>query len=171
MSFAWSTIGFAHPVPPVHYHEYALSGLLTEVSGHILFGLAAVLVTRDIGLAMLAGGESILIDVDHLLPALGYPVEGRLAHSVFFALVAAGVLAYVSRRGGRPNRGVFAVTLSAFGAHLSYDVFAGNGVFFLAAPLSFSSFNLPLWTWLPLEVAAFITAAFSVLPRLRPFPQ
>ena len=150
LSFLWSGLGFLSPVPPVHFHEYAFPALVTEVGGHVLFGVLAALPTLDPGLVLLAGGESVLIDSDHLLAALGYPVEGRLAHSVFFALFAAAVLGYLAAKSGRRRRGVSFVTLSSVAAHLSYDVFAGNGFFYIVAPLSFASFLFPPWTWLPL---------------------
>ncbi len=161
MSFLWSALGFLSPVPPVHFHEYAFPALVTEVGGHVLFGVLAALPTMDAGLVLLAGGESILIDSDHLLLALGYPVAGRLAHSVFFAAFAASVLAYLAMRSGRPWRGVFFVTLSSVAAHLSYDVFAGNGFFYILAPMSFASFEFPLWTWLPLLALGFALAYFG----------
>ena len=164
LSFLWSALGFLSPVPPIHLHEYAFPALVTEVGGHVLFGLLAALPTMDIGLVLLAGGESVLIDSDHLLAALGYPVEGRLAHSAFFAIFAALVLAYLARRSGRGGRGVFFVTLSSVAAHLSYDVFAGNGFFYIAAPLSFASYEFPLWTWLPLLL---IGVALSSFGRIR----
>ncbi|MDE1858198.1 MAG: hypothetical protein KGI26_03915 [Thaumarchaeota archaeon] len=164
LSFLWSALGFLSPVPPIHLHEYAFPALVTEVGGHVLFGLLAALPTMDMGLVLLAGGESVLIDSDHLLAALGYPVEGRLAHSAFFALFAALALAYLARRSGRRGRGVFFVTLSSVAAHLSYDVFAGNGFFYIAAPLSFASYEFPLWTWLPLLL---IGVALGSLGRLR----
>lgn len=151
-SFLWSTLGFASPVPPVHFHEYAFPALAREVGGHILFGTIAALPTMDYGLILLAGGESILIDSDHLLAALGYPVEGRLAHSLFFALAAAGILAYLSMKSGGSPRGVFFVTLSSVAAHLGYDVFAGGGLFYILSPLSFTSYDFPFWTWIPLII-------------------
>ena len=157
-SFLWSTLGFASPIPPVHFHEYAFPALAKEVGGHVLFGVVAALPTMDYGLILLAGGESILIDSDHLLAALGYPVEGRLAHSVFFALAAAGVLAYVAMKSGSPPRGAFFVTLSSVAAHLSYDVFAGGGLFYILSPLSFSAYDFPFWTWLPLVVLGGVLA-------------
>lgn len=163
MSFLWSVLGFASPVPPVHLHEYAFPALVTEVGGHILFGVVAAAPTMDAGLVLLAAGESVLIDSDHLLAALGYPVEGRLAHSVFFALFAAGVLAYLAMKSGRRPRGVFLVTLSSVAAHFSYDVFAGNGVFYLFSPASFAAYDFPYWTWLPLVAVAVL---LNALPRV-----
>ena len=56
-----------------------------------------------------------------------------------------------AKRGGQ-GRGVFFVTLSSVAAHLSYDVFAGNGFFYIIAPISFASFEAPFWVW-PLLLA------------------
>jgi len=98
LAFVWSAFGFLTPTTPVHFHEYAFPAVVTEVGGHVLFGAVAALPSLDIGLVMLASGESLLIDWDHLLAALGYSVEGRLAHSIFFALAAAALLAYLSMR-------------------------------------------------------------------------
>jgi hypothetical protein len=169
-SFLWSAIGFLHPVPPAHLHEYALPALATEVGGHVLFGVAAALPSLDYGLVLLAGGESVLIDSDHLLAALGYPVEGRLAHSVFFALAAACVIGYASSKGGGPGRGAFFVTLSSVAAHLSFDVFAGNGLFDVLSPVSFAAFDFPYWTWPLLMAAALSMAAAAGAGRLRALP-
>jgi hypothetical protein len=156
VSFLWSGFGFLSPTTPVHLHEYSLGALAQEVGGHVLFGVAAALVTLNVPLILLAGAESILIDVDHLLPALNSPVEGRLAHSVAFAVVSAVLLSYLARKNGRLNRGVLLVTLAAAAAHLSYDVFAGNGLFPLLSPFTLSDFNFPAWTWVPLEAIALL---------------
>ena len=97
-------------------------------------------VTLDSSLILLAGAESILIDADHLLSALDFAVEGRLAHSASFAIAAALV-----------NKMVFLVTLAAVSTHLGYDVFAGNGLFPLLAPFTTTSYSFPTWTRVPLE--------------------
>ncbi len=162
-AFSWSFLGFASPTPPVHFHEYALGALATEVGGHIVFGVVAALPTLDPDLILLAGGESVLIDMDHLLAAQGYPVGGRLAHSVFFALVAALLLAYLARKSGRPARGAFFVTLSSVAAHVSYDVFAGNGSFAILSPVSLASYAFPEWTWPLLLGLGFVMNVLSTL--------
>jgi hypothetical protein len=161
-SFVWSLMGFASPIIPVHFHEYAFPALVTEVGGHVLFGIIAAAPTLDKGLILLAGGESVLIDSDHLLASFGYPVEGRLAHSVFFALLAAAMLGYTAMKRGRSGRGVFFVTLSSVAAHLSYDVFAGNGFFSILAPFSFPSYEFPGWTWpILIAVAVFLSTVVN----------
>ena len=80
-----------------------------------------------------------------------------------FLWAASLVLGYLARRSGRSGWKVSLVTLSAVAAHLSYDVFAGNGFFYILSPLSFASFRLPLWTWAPLFLVAF---ALNLLPRV-----
>lgn len=161
-------MGFVSPTPPVHLHEYSLPALTQEVVGHVLFGVTAAFVTLNARLILLAGAESILIDADHVLPALNFSVEGRLAHSLSFAIVVALVLAYLAKRGGRMNRAVFLVTVAAVATHLSYDVFAGNGLFPLFAPFTMTSYSPPPWAWLPLESAAVLLCAMVRLLRSAP---
>ncbi len=162
LAFLWSGIGLLSPTTPIHFHEYSFPALLTEIGGHFLFGLAAGLITLDSALILLCGAESILIDADHLLTVLNFPVETRLAHSVAFAILAALALSYSTRGGARLNRKVLFVTISAAAAHLSYDVFAGNGLVPILAPFNLSLFTLPFWTWPLLE---FLAVATNVLPR------
>ncbi|MDG6969679.1 MAG: hypothetical protein JRN54_01025 [Nitrososphaerota archaeon] len=105
LSFLWSAMGFASPVTPAPLGEYSSAQIVREIGGHLLFGVLAALPTMDAWLVLLSAGESILIDVDHILGALGFHVAGRLAHSVFFALAAAALLACLSARIGRQGRG------------------------------------------------------------------
>lgn len=165
LSFLWSAMGFASPVTPAPLGEYSSAQIVREIGGHLLFGVLAALPTMDAWLVLLSAGESILIDVDHILGALGFHVAGRLAHSVFFALAAAALLACLSARIGRQGRGVFFVTLAAVASHLSYDAFAGNGLFYVLSPLSFAAYLFPYWTW-PVLLAAAL--GLSAMARLSP---
>jgi len=158
-AFGWSLLGFLSPITPQHFHEYTPVLLAWEVGGHVLFGLVAAAPTLDPSLALLCGAESIAIDSDHILAALDLPVEGRLAHSVSFALVAPILLSYLTRGSRGSSRGVPLVTLSAIADHMSFDVFAGNGVVPLLSPFSLAYFDLPYWTWVPLEALAVFLAA------------
>lgn len=170
-SFLWSAIGFASPITPVHFHEYSLPALAREVGGHLLFGVVAAAPTLDAGLILLAGGESVLIDSDHLLAALGYPIGGRMAHSVFFALAVACLLAYLSGRSGRGARGVFFVTLAAVAAHIGYDVLAGNGTFYFLSPFSLDAYVFPGWAWAPLLLAGVALSLVGAREVRIPFRQ
>ncbi|HEV2139039.1 MAG TPA: metal-dependent hydrolase [Nitrososphaerales archaeon] len=153
ISFLWSTIGFASPTPAIHYHEYALSSLATEILGHALFGVAAGVGTGRVDLALLCGADAVLIDSDHLLASLNFPVLGRLSHSLPFTLVISLVLLAVPQR-FVPRRTLVLVTTSSILSHLSYDVLAGNGQFPLLAPISFQSIGFPDFSWPVLELAA-----------------
>ncbi|MDG6902648.1 MAG: hypothetical protein JRM80_11920 [Nitrososphaerota archaeon] len=166
-ALAWSLFGLLTPVAPTHFHEYSLGAFLTEVGGHLAWGIAAGVFTLDPALALLVAGESVLIDSDHLLSALNLPLEPRVAHSVFFAVSAALFLAYVGRRAGRVDRGIFFATLGAVAGHLSYDVFAGYALFPVLSPLSNAYFSFPYSSWVLLEAMAAALCALSWLPRVR----
>ena len=161
LALAWSLFGFLSPVaPPPHYHEYSLGQLVQEVGGHILFGAVAALPTLDPALIMLCGAESILIDADHLLPAFNVPVEPRIAHSISFALVVGLLTARAAREGGK-GRGVLGVAWAALAAHMSFDVFAGDGFFPLLAPFTLADFPFPFYSW-PLLEAMAIGLSFGI---------
>jgi hypothetical protein len=160
ISFAWSTLGFLTPVTPVHLHEYPLRSLLVEVGGHVLFGLVAALPTMDISLILLCGGEAILIDADHVMGALSLPVQTRLSHSIGFILLGPLVMGRIATKNRGFSRPVTVVTFASVLAHLSYDVFAGNGSVPIFDPASIGFFTLPYWSWLPLEVGAFAVCGY-----------
>jgi hypothetical protein len=78
--------------------------------------------------------------------------------------MAARVLAYLAIKNGGSGKGVFFITLASVAAHLSDDVFAGNGFFYILAPLSFASYEFPFWSWPPLLG---VGLAFGLVARLR----
>jgi hypothetical protein len=160
LSFAWSALGLLTPTEPAHLHEYPLRGLLVEIGGHVLFGLAAALPTLDIGLILLCGGEAIVIDADHLMGALNLPVQTRLSHSIGFAIVGPLVMGWVARKNRGFNRTVMLVTFASVMAHISYDVFAGNGSVPFLDPASIGFLTFPYWTWVPFEAAALAICAY-----------
>lgn len=157
-SFLWSFTGFFFPAGPGQSYEYSFSGLATEVGGHFLFGALVGLASSRIGLAALGGAEAVLIDSDHVLASLGFPVLGRLSHSVPFAAAMAVVFLLLPLR--MQARGVLvAVTIGSILSHLSYDVLAGDGQFPLLAPFTNRVFVLPYWSWPLLEVGGLVMVA------------
>src|ERR1700731_1326640 len=88
LSLIYSLVGFLYYQPGSHYHEYQLGKLAIEIGGHYLFGFLAALPLLDLDLALLTGGLAILIDVDHVLSALGFNVSGRPDHSILFLIVS-----------------------------------------------------------------------------------
>ncbi len=165
-SLAWSFLGLLSPTSGGRVQEYPFPGIIPEVGGHLLFGLVAGLATHSFDLIALCTALSLLIDFDHLAPALGLPIGFRLAHSIFFALTSAALLTLLFRRGGRRDFRIFGVVVSAISAHLSYDIVAGYGVFPLFFPISSVSSPLPGYAWIPIELAA-ITVNLGVFLWLR----
>jgi hypothetical protein len=165
ISIVWSLAGFLEPVPPVHFHEYSLASFTTEVGGHLLWGFVAALPSLDPTLILLVMGESILIDLDHVLPVLNLPVEPRLAHSISFALLAALLLAYLGRRGAKLDRGILFATLGSVAGHFSYDIYAGYALFPVLAPLTTAYFSFPFYAWYPFEASALVLCLLSWFPR------
>ncbi len=167
ISFVWSLSGFFLPTTS-KFGEYTSSEIFQEVAGHVLFGLLVGAFSFDLHLALVCGASSMLIDLDHTMSALGFPVLARTAHSAIFAIVAGLIVAYMTRPS--QSRPMMSVTIvGAVLSHLSYDAFAGYGVFPILAPISFSLYSFPAWTWLGLEVSAMTLVLVTAL-KVRRLP-
>jgi len=169
VAFLFSLVGFLHPEPAVHYHEYSASAFVLEIVGHFSFGFLAASPLLDVGLALWVGSMAVLIDTDHLLAALGFAVSSRPDHSLAFAAVSSVALALLARRFRVPSSK--SVKMPFLGpvvvlSHIAYDVFSatstqpgGGGAFPLFIPLTFETVDFVGWYWLLFEG---IAAAASV---------
>lgn len=166
-SFVWSLLGFASPVPPAHLREYTLGTFAVEVGGHLLFGAVAALPTMDLRLIALCTGEASLIDSDHILSALNFPVETRLSHSIGFLILMTVAISWVATRGKRLDVRVMLTTVAAILAHFSYDIYAGNGEFPVFAPVSLTPVQFPHWTWAVFEASAIAVASLVLAMKWR----
>ena len=171
LSFSYSFVGFLHYQPGSHFHEYAFAKLAIEIGGHFIFGFAAAIPLLDFGVAILAGSLAVLLDSDHILSALNFPVSGRPDHSLLFMLVSTLLILYLGSR-MRLSRNLILklvfvgpVTLLA---HISYDVFAASGsTFQLLIPFDFAQIYLPYYAWAVFEAAALLLSFLGLyLSRL-----
>ncbi len=123
MSFSYSFFGFYSPQAKT-IKRFDTFGSLTpqEVGGHFLFGFIAGLPFRKLRMAVLCGLMALVLDTDHILNAAGFEVQGRLSHSIPFAIIASvlvGTIAYMifnypaqanskplTPRGTRINKGI-----------------------------------------------------------------
>jgi uncharacterized membrane protein len=167
LSLAYSFIGFLYYQPGSHYHEYEFAKLAIEIGGHYLFGFIAALPLMDLDIALLTGALAILIDIDHILSALGYSVSGRPDHSILYLIVSTSFILYLGTRLRLSNQllakllFVGPITLLA---HLSYDVFAAGGTTFqILIPFSYQEFFFADWTWIVFESAAIILALVGLI--------
>jgi hypothetical protein len=154
---------------------------IQEIGGHFLFGFIVSLPLRNLKIAILTGLMALTIDSDHLLNLSGLHIQGRIDHSIAFAilssviigLIAAKVYFKISRERTekaeeRKGNNIFTIlsrsgcnsffifflfiTLSAFISHIAYDVFVDDKAKFpLLAPFSFSEFVIPRTYGLPIE--------------------
>ncbi|MDA4129127.1 MAG: metal-dependent hydrolase [Thaumarchaeota archaeon] len=161
LSFLWSLIGFVSPAAPEQYYAVGFPSLAVEILGHFLFGVVAGLATRSVGLAVLCGGEAVLIDSDHFLSTLNLPVLARLSHSIPFAITIAVVFLLLPQHLVR-RKTLALVTIASILSHLSFDIFAGDGQFPLIAPFSFQSYDFPYFYWPVFEVVAIVFCALVV---------
>lgn len=116
---------------------------------------------------MLTTAFAILIDVDHILSALGFDVSGRPDHSILYAALSSVFIVYlaiklnVSKGSTIKLAFVGAVTVLA---HVSYDVFASNGSSFQPfIPFSFVTIDFAFSTWIVFEAAAIVLAVLATL--------
>lgn len=171
-AFAFSLLGFLHPEPPAHFHEYAPPKLALELAGHFIFGFAAALPLLDPEVCLLFGSMAVLIDIDHLLAALGFGVSGRPDHSFAFAALACLVFPYAALRLGAGRRRARMLAFSGFVvllSHISYDTFSstyidnsGTNSFPLLLPFSFASFSIQGALWPLLEGLALLLSAAAL---------
>jgi len=164
VAFLFSLIGFVHPEPAIHYHEYSFPALAQEVLGHFSFGFLAAVPFLDFGLGLMVGSTAVFIDVDHLLAALGFAVSSRPDHSIVYAVVASISLVLIAGRVHLPKvrakkaaSAGFIVVLS----HIAYDIFSATYVqpstansFPLFIPFSFQTVGFTGWYWLVFESTA-----------------
>lgn len=100
MGFLYSLIDFTQPPHKVVALEPFRAITVQEIGGHFLFGFVAAgataVIKRNLKVAILVGLMALTIDADHVLNVAKLPVQARLDHSVFFAILsvpAMGLLA------------------------------------------------------------------------------
>jgi len=67
-----------------------------EIGGHFLFGYIVAPPTRNLKIGVLAGLMALAIDADHVLNAAGTDVQGRMSHSVSFAILSSVLVGFIA---------------------------------------------------------------------------
>ncbi len=95
LAFLYSFFGFLSSQTTPRFDTF---GSLTpqEIGGHFLFGYIVALPTRNLKIAVLAGLMALAIDADHVLNAAGADVQGRISHSVSFAIVSSVLIGLIA---------------------------------------------------------------------------
>jgi hypothetical protein len=69
-----------------------------ELGGHLLFGALVAIPSRNIKIILLTALMAVTIDSDHLLNIVGFHVQGRLDHSIPFAILSSILMGLVGSR-------------------------------------------------------------------------
>ncbi len=97
MGFSYSLIDFTQPPHKVVALEPFRAITVQEIGGHFLFGfVAATVASRNLRIGILVGLMALSIDADHVLNVAKLPVQARLDHSVFFALLSAPLMGWLA---------------------------------------------------------------------------
>jgi hypothetical protein len=100
LAFLYSFFGLVQHVANTYNFQFQPFQVPTvqEIGGHFLFGYAAALPSRNVKIAVMTGLVALTIDFDHLLSAVGFENQTRLAHSIPFAIMSCILMGvFVSR--------------------------------------------------------------------------
>jgi hypothetical protein len=176
------------PFQPFQYQT------LQEIGGHFLFGYIVALPSRNLKIGIITGLMALTMDFDHLLNAVGFELQSRLAHSIPFVIISSILMGLIMSRfynkaqsitervqNGKLRDSIFTekiflqfliITLAAFLSHIAYDVFVDDQASFpLLAPFSFDNFVIPAIYALPLEAAGALMIYFYYMRYYKGFPK
>jgi hypothetical protein len=121
LAFSFSMLGIILPNAFLVGNPLEVSGISFEhIFGHIMWGLAAGIVSFSFRYAMLSGLFPIILDFDHLLQFYGIEMIPRMAHSITFGIIAIVVMMIIF---GRKDLRLGAIAIAAVFSHMSFDIF------------------------------------------------
>jgi hypothetical protein len=71
---------------------------IQEIGGHFLFGCIVSLPLRNLKIAILTGLMALTIDSDHLLNFSGLHIQGRIDHSIAFAILSSVTMGFIAAK-------------------------------------------------------------------------
>ena len=96
ISLLFGVLGFSYSfLGLLDYHQVIrpleVFRILTvqEVGGHFIFGFIVGLPSKNLRVALLTGLMALTIDADHFLNIAGFHIQGRIDHSIPFAISSA----------------------------------------------------------------------------------
>jgi hypothetical protein len=71
---------------------------IQEIGGHFLFGFIVSLPLKNLKIAILTGLMALTIDSDHLLNFSGLHIQGRIDHSIAFAIISSIIMGFIAAK-------------------------------------------------------------------------
>jgi hypothetical protein len=69
-----------------------------EIGGHFLFGFVVGIPLRNLKASILIGLMALTIDSDHLLNIAGFHIQGRIDHSIPFAMLSSVLMGFIANK-------------------------------------------------------------------------
>jgi len=150
LAFSFSMIGLILPNTFLVGNPLEVSGISFEhIFGHIMWGLAAGIVSFSFRYAIISGLFPIILDFDHLIQFFGIEMIPRMAHSIMFGLIAVGVMMVIFNR---KDLRLGAIAIAAVFSHMSFDIFLGGGTEFpIFAPFTSNNITFSESYWIIFE--------------------
>jgi hypothetical protein len=97
LGFLYSFVGFLDQTPIISLEPFR--GLtIEEIGGHFLFGFIVGIAFKNLKISILTGLMAVTIDADHLLSASGFDIQGRIDHSIPFAILSSILMGLITSK-------------------------------------------------------------------------
>jgi hypothetical protein len=97
LGFLYSFVGFLDQTPIISLEPFR--GLtIEEIGGHFLFGFIVGIAFKNLKVSILTGLMAVTIDADHILSASGFDIQGRIDHSIPFAILSSILMGLITSK-------------------------------------------------------------------------
>jgi hypothetical protein len=97
LGFLYSFVGFLDQTAIISLEPFR--GLtIEEIGGHFLFGFIVGIAFKNLKISILTGLMAVTIDADHLLSATGFDIQGRIDHSIPFAILSSILMGLITSK-------------------------------------------------------------------------
>ena len=97
LGFLYSFVGFLDQTAIISLEPFR--GLtIEEIGGHFLFGFIVGIAFKNLKISILTGLMAVTIDADHLLSATGFDIQGRIDHSIPFAILSSILMSIITSK-------------------------------------------------------------------------
>ena len=173
IAFGFSILGIILPDAFLVGNPLEVSGISPEhVIGHILWGLAAGIVSFSFRYAILSGLFPIMLDFDHLIQFFGIEMIPRMAHSITFGFIAIVVMMIIF---DKKDLRLGAIAIAAVFSHISFDIFLGGTskfpafVPFISKSVTFSGIDWVFFEFLAIGVIFVTSIIFLRKQKIKRF--
>ena len=99
LGFLYSFVGFFdHRTENIIQLDPFRTLTIEEIGGHFLFGFIVAIPFKNLKISILTGLMALTIDADHLLNVTGFHIQGRIDHSIPFAILSSILMSIIASK-------------------------------------------------------------------------